>query len=80
LVKDTSGLKLTLGTTYTFRFSVTDNAIGGTLYKFKIWKTGTAEPAAWLLQGNGDRSRGSIVLAAHRADVNFGTVQISPAP
>ncbi len=80
LIKDTSGLKLTLGTTYTFRFSVTDNSTGGSLYKFKIWKTGTAEPGAWLLQANGDRSRGSIVLAAHRADVNFGTVQISPAP
>jgi regulation of enolase protein 1 (concanavalin A-like superfamily) len=80
LVKDASGLKLTPGTTYTFRFSVTDNATGGSLYKFKIWKTGTAEPAAWLLQANGDRSRGSIVLAAHRADVNFGTVQISSAP
>jgi hypothetical protein len=80
LIKDTTGLKLTLGTTYTFRFSVTDNAMGGSLYKFKIWKTGTAEPSTWLLQANGDRSRGSIVLAAHRADVNFGTVQISPAP
>ncbi len=80
LIKDVSGLKLTVGVVYTFKFSVTDNAIGGSLYKFKIWKTGTAEPGSWLLQANGELSRGSIVLAAHRADVNFGTVAISPAP
>jgi hypothetical protein len=65
---------------YTFKFSVTDNTVGGSLYKFKIWKTGTAEPTAWLLQANGDLSRGSIVLAAHRADVNFGTVTLATAP
>ncbi len=80
LIKDTSGLKLTLGVAYTFKFSVTDNAIGGSLYKFKVWRTGTTEPSSWLLQANGDLSRGSIVLAAHRADVNFGTVTVSPAP
>jgi hypothetical protein len=80
LVKDASGLKLTVGVAYTFKFSVTDNAIGGSLYKFKIWKTGTAEPSAWLLQANGELSRGSIVLAAHRSDVSFGTVTVSPAP
>jgi regulation of enolase protein 1 (concanavalin A-like superfamily) len=80
LIKDASGLKLTLGVAYTFKFSVTDNTSGGSLYKFKIWKTGTAEPSAWLLQANGELSRGSIVLAAHRSDVSFGTVTVSPAP
>jgi regulation of enolase protein 1 (concanavalin A-like superfamily) len=80
LIKDASGLKLTLGVAYTFKFSVTDNAIGGSLYKLKIWKTGTAEPGTWLLQANGELSRGSIVLAAHRSDVSFGTVTVSPAP
>jgi regulation of enolase protein 1 (concanavalin A-like superfamily) len=80
LLGDASGLKLTLGVAYTFKFSVTDNTVGGSLYKFKIWKTGTAEPTAWLLQANGDLSRGSIVLAAHRADVNFGTVTLATAP
>ncbi len=58
LIKDASGLKLTLGTAYTFKWSVTDNTIGGSLYKFKIWKTGTAEPSAWLLQANGELSSG----------------------
>ncbi len=59
---------------------MTDNTIGGSLYKFKIWKTGTTEPANWLLQTNSDLSRGSIVLAAHRADVNFGTVTLTTTP
>ncbi len=80
LTADSSGLTLTVGTTYTFKFSVTDNTIGGSLYKFKIWKTGTTEPANWLLQTNSDLSRGSIVLAAHRADVNFGTVTLTTTP
>jgi regulation of enolase protein 1 (concanavalin A-like superfamily) len=80
LTADTSGLQLALGVAYTFKFSVTDNTIGGSLYKFKIWKTGTTEPTAWLLQANGDLSRGSLVLAAHRADVDFGTVTLASAP
>ncbi len=80
LTADTSGLQLALGVAYTFKFSVTNNTTGGSLYQFKIWKTGTTEPTSWLLQANGDLSRGSVVLAAHRADVDFGTVTITSAP
>ncbi len=82
----TSGLHLSANVTYTFKINVTDNTIGGSVFRFKVWRTGTAEPAAWLLQANGDRSRGSLVLAAHRADVSFGTVSVvnagpvAPAP
>ncbi len=76
---DTTGMQLTLGVRRTrSRRGVTDNAVGGSDFRFKIWKTGTAEPSAWLVQANGDLSRGSIVLAAHRADVNFGNVTVAP--
>ncbi len=80
LATDFSGLHLTPGVAYTFKFSVTDNGRGGSLYRFKIWQTATTEPGAWLLQANGELSRGSIVLAAHRADASFGTVAITSAP
>lgn len=75
----TSALHLTMGVAYTFKISVTNNTIGGSLFRFKVWRTGTAEPTTWLLQTNGDRSQGSLVLAAHRADVSFGTVSVVSA-
>ncbi len=78
LLADTTGTQLTLGVAYTFKAQVTDNATGGSDFKFKVWKTGTTEPSAWLLQTSGDLSRGSIVLAAHRSDVDFGAVSVNP--
>ncbi len=80
LAADTTGMHMTLGQAYTFKARVTDNAVGGSDFRFKIWKTGTAEPSTWLVQASGDLSRGSIVLAAHRADVNFGTVTVTTVP
>ncbi len=80
LQSDGSGLQLTPGQTYTFKMRVTDNAFGGSLFQVKVWPTGTTEPAAWLLQADGDLSRGSVVLAAHRADVSFGTVSVVGRP
>ena len=78
MVSDATGKQLTPGVAYTFKVRVTDNASGGSHFAFKVWQTGTAEPANWLLQADGDRSRGSIVLAAHRADVDFGNVSVTP--
>jgi regulation of enolase protein 1 (concanavalin A-like superfamily) len=71
---------LSLGVTYSFKFRVTDTGFGGSLFQFKIYRTGAPEPAAWLLQTTGDLSRGSIVLVAHRADVNFGSVSVVGRP
>jgi regulation of enolase protein 1 (concanavalin A-like superfamily) len=79
LVADTTGTQLTLGLSYTFKLRVTDNGFGGSHFAFKVWRTGTTEPTSWLLQADGELSRGSIVLAAHRADVDFGQVTVSPA-
>ncbi len=70
------GTHLNLGVTYTFKARVTDNSIGGSLLQFKIWQTGTPEPTNWLLEHDAERSRGSVVLAVHRADVSFGAVNI----
>jgi hypothetical protein len=44
---------------------------------FKAWPASGAEPAAWDVQGDGELSKGSLVLAAHRADVSFGTVTVT---
>ena len=63
---------------YTFKFQVTDNAIGGSHFRFKVRKTGTTEPGTWLVQADGELSRGSIVLGAHRAEVSFGVVTVTP--
>jgi regulation of enolase protein 1 (concanavalin A-like superfamily) len=71
---------LTPGVTYSFKIRVTDNGSGGSRFQFKIFRTGSAEPDTWLLDTNGDLSRGSIVLAAHRADVNFGSVSVVGRP
>jgi hypothetical protein len=32
----------------------------------------------WLVQADGELSRGSVVLAAHGADVTFGVVSVDP--
>ncbi len=80
LIADKSGTQLELEVPYTFKASATDNGAGGSLFRFKIWKTGTAEPAAWLLEANGDLNQGSVALVAHRADVSFGTVVITHQP
>ena len=78
LAADPTATQLTMGVAYTYRFRVTDNASGGSDFKFKVWKTGTAEPSSWLIQASGELNRGSLVLVAHRADVNFGTVTVNP--
>jgi regulation of enolase protein 1 (concanavalin A-like superfamily) len=77
IVQDTSGLTLQTGVKYIFKFQTQQNSSGGTTYSFKVWPSGTTEPAGWNLQGNGELSTGSIVLAAHRADVTFGLVTVT---
>ena len=81
LVRDTSGLKLSLGVKYDFKFAVQRNP-GNTssLYSFKVWPASTAEPANWYLQANGDASTGSILLITFRSDVSFGKITVVPLP
>ncbi len=76
-----SGLALQFETKYIFKAQVTLNT-GGTSshFAFKVWPSGTLEPSAWNVQSDGDVSQGSIVLAAHRSDVTFGQISVSPLP
>ena len=78
LAVDASGTQLTTGVPYTFKLRVDDNTVGGSHFAFKVWQTGTTEPVDWLLQADGERNRGSILLALHRADASFGVVTVAP--
>jgi hypothetical protein len=72
-----NNLTLQLSVKYIFKFQAQQNTSGGTHYSLKIWPASGTEPAAWDLQTDGELSQGSIVLAAHRADVSLGTVTIT---
>ena len=76
-----SGLALQFETKYIFKVQVTLNSGGASShFAFKVWPSGTAEPATWNVQSDGDVSQGSIVLVAHRSDVTFGQISVSPLP
>ena len=78
LASDTSGMQLTVGTTYDFEMQATTNAGGTTSqYSFKVWQAGTTEPANWLVQANGDLNQGSLLLASYWADVSYGPVTVT---
>jgi uncharacterized repeat protein (TIGR01451 family) len=47
-------------------------------YSFKVWPASSPEPSGWTLQFDGDLAQGSVVLAAHRADVSIGAVNVIP--
>jgi uncharacterized repeat protein (TIGR01451 family) len=76
MIQDTSGFTLSLGVKYMFKFRVQHNTIGGSHYKYKVWPSGTSEPATYNLEVDGELSQGSIVLGAHRADVSFGRITV----
>ncbi|WP_370391138.1 T9SS type A sorting domain-containing protein [uncultured Winogradskyella sp.] len=71
-----------LEVTYMFRTSVdTDAATGSTNYRIKFWEQGTPEPTAWNLEqteGSSNLQEGSLMLIAHKADVTFGDVIVTP--
>lgn len=80
----TKGFTLTLGTTYIYKVNV--SSVAGpskpATYRFKVWPSGQAEPAAWDIEAtgaSGEPRNGSIVLVAHHADVSFGNVTIDLA-
>jgi regulation of enolase protein 1 (concanavalin A-like superfamily) len=77
LIQDTSGRTLKLEVKYIFKLRVQKNAAGGSHYSFKVWEAASPEPSAWDLEVDGELGKGSIVLAAHRADVSFGAVSVT---
>ena len=81
LIADTSGLKLSIGVKYDFKFAVQRNPGNTTsLYSFKVWPDSAPEPANWTLQANGDASTGSILLGTFRTDASFGNITVVPLP
>ena len=81
LVRDTSGLKLSLGVKYDFKIAVQRNPNNTTShYSLKVWPANTAEPVNWYLQADGDASTGSILLITYRADASFGKITVVPLP
>jgi regulation of enolase protein 1 (concanavalin A-like superfamily) len=78
LVKDTSGFKLTVGTTYMIRARADRTSATVSHYSMKMWPVGAVEPTSWLVQTDNDPSTGSIVLVAHLADVSWGPVTVKP--
>jgi hypothetical protein len=65
---------------YIFKFQVTSNSSGGSHFSFKVWQSGTTEPANWQLQADDVLARGSVVIAAHEADITVGNISITPLP
>ena len=81
LIRDTSGWKPTLGVKYDFKFAVQRNSNNtSSHYSLKVWPDGTAEPANWSLQADGDASTGSLLLLTGRSDVSFGNITVVALP
>jgi hypothetical protein len=74
-----SSFSIAEGQTYQLKLQV-DKVTVGTVYRFKMWADGTAEPDAWLTYNAPDDAlepvSGSIALLAHEAAVAFGNVVI----
>lgn len=65
---------------YIFKISVKTQANSSTLYQMKVWSADEKEPLKWDLEGRhkGDYGKGSVLLAAHQADVTIWKVKIEP--
>ncbi len=67
-------------TSYSFKIRVEQTGVFDRIYKMKVWETGTAEPAGWLLQGTEDMSdpvTGSFVIFAHHWDLTVGDIAVT---
>ena len=53
---------------------------GGTDVRMKLWRAGDPEPEDWTIQHRktGAPGGGSLALVAHRWDVLFETVTVTP--
>ena len=81
IADDSSGWTLNMGSTYIFKLRVETNPGTGGYYSLKAWPATDPEPAGWSISGQEgleDPQRGSLLLLAHRADVTFGDVTITP--
>lgn len=69
------------GIPYIFKMQVQTLPGGSPIYRFKVWRQGRAEPRGWDIERRGRRSdpkHGSMLLVAHKADVSFGPVIVTP--
>jgi hypothetical protein len=73
-------VEIRLGVKHIFKFQVTSNYLGGSHFSFKVWVAGRLEPVGWQLQADGVLSCGSVLIAAHRADITVGNIHITPLP
>ena len=74
---------LAFDTLYYFKMQVTTIPGQGGYYRFKAWKASQAEPAPWLLSGQGtlaDPQYGSVLLVAHHVTcwIDQTTVTVLP--
>ncbi|MCB0045949.1 MAG: hypothetical protein KDD92_10990 [Caldilineaceae bacterium] len=70
-------------TQYMMKLRVEEGVSGCTnhYYRYKVWLAGQTEPSNWDLQScgqNGEPANGSFLLVAHHAEVEFGTVLVTP--
>ncbi|NLI80094.1 MAG: hypothetical protein GX443_00180 [Deltaproteobacteria bacterium] len=52
----------------------------GSHYSFKVWQSGTSEPAQWQVTGLDpqDIADGSLLFLAHYVDASFGNISVIP--
>ncbi len=71
------------GAQYYFKMQVKTIVGIGSLYKFRVWQVGSAEPSTWLMTYQelpSGLAGGSLVLLAHHVSATFGVVKITPTP
>jgi hypothetical protein len=81
IVDDGQPWTLKLGTRYMLKMRVETKAGLGGYYRLKVWEASQPEPANWDASGQEgleDPQKGSFCLLAHRADVTFGDVTVTP--
>ena len=79
--KNSAAKSLQEGNTYIFKMRVEDvESTDRTLYSLKVWDEGEAEPTNWDVQESSSSGpdSGGAVLIAHRNDVTFGDVTVTP--
>jgi regulation of enolase protein 1 (concanavalin A-like superfamily) len=66
------------GVPYKMKFRVDAISADTAQYSLKVWEVGTTEPSQFQLTAQSARRSGSILLGAHRADVSFGNITVTP--
>ena len=79
LAEDCSGRKLELGVSHTYFIEASTIAGQKTMYRLKVWKTGTPEPDSWDLEGTslpGEATTGSVLFVLHYAHATLHRLSI----